>query len=263
MTRHLGFLLGLAAAPMAANFSRADIVAESTFATSYENWTAGFGADRSVFATFNAADGNPAGSLRVADRPDFNFTWYFDSSDTTSTSPFFGDKSAAYGGTITYDLKRFVDPGLEYYTESSGALVYNVLLHGVRDLNMDGHPETTTTLGFASPLLTPALTGVWQSFSVPLLASAGWFLDSGFTVIDLPATEPEMMAVLTNLRRIEIRGNYSLAIGDNTGLDNVRLNTLPAGIPEPSAIAALSLVALLCGGLACCKSWLQNRQAAR
>jgi hypothetical protein len=220
----------LIAALTKAAAAHADIVAQSTFTGNGDNWSAGFGAQLSV--PYFAGDGNPAGSLRTSDRPDVQFTWYFFSSNVPGTT-FYGNMSAAYGGTISYDLKRLVDPGAEYYTEA-GATVYDIRLNGLIDADMNGSLETALTLGFSSPTLTPATTGLWQSMSVPLLSSAGWFRDlpSG---VDPAATEAQLLGVLTNLRQIEIRGNYSTPIGDSTGLDNVALNAV--AVPEAPAWA--------------------------
>jgi hypothetical protein len=220
--------------------ARAAVVAQSTFVANNDNWTVTFGANNSGSATFNAADGVPAGSLRSTDRPDLNATWYFQSSNVPGTT-FYGDMSAAYGIRLTYDLKRFTDPGAEYYTES-GATVYTVRLNGLVDADMNGSLETSMTLGFSSPSLTPTTTGEWKHFSVPLVASAGWYRDFPVST-DVPATESQMMAVLLNLRQIEIRGNYSLPIGDSTGLDNVTL------VPEPAGCAIAFLLAVTLSGI--------------
>jgi hypothetical protein len=220
----------------------AAVVAEHTFATSHEGWTVTTGADRSSSATFNAADGQPPGSLHAADdnRPGFaNRTWYFSSSNGPTVfgfgpNPFYGNLSAAYTGSLTYDLKRFVDPGAEYAD-------YDVRLHGVIDADMNGSFETALTLSYGGPSLIPTAAGIWQSYSVPLLATVGWLWDRPTT--DIPATEPQMLAVLSNLRMVEVRGNYSTPIGDYTGFDNVRFNSQI--VPEPAAgfVATIGLFA--------------------
>jgi hypothetical protein len=221
----LSFIIALAMALLSRQSSAA-LVAQHTFNTSHEGWTATTGADRSSFATFNAADGLPPGSLHAADdnRPGFpNRTWYFSSSNGPTISgfgsnPFYGNLSAAYGGKLFYALKRFIDPSAEYAD-------YDVRLHGNIDADMNGSFETALTLGFSSPALTPSTTGAWQGFQVPFLAAAGWLVDSPFT--DVPATEPQLLAVLLNLRMVEVRGNYSTPVGDFTGLDNVSFHSIP------------------------------------
>jgi hypothetical protein len=238
MMRHSLLLAFVLSATALSSSARAAIVAQSTFDANHDNWTATFGANNSSSATFNAADGVPPGSLRSSDRPDLNFTWYFQSSNSPGTT-FYGDKSAAYGHALTYDLKRFADPGAEYYVES-GAAVYHVRLTGVVDTNNDNTPDTSLTLGFANLALTPTTTSAWEHFNVPLMASAGWVRDTASA--DPPALEQDLMGVLLNLRHIEIRGNYSLPIGDSTGLDNVTLT------PEPSSFVGALVLGALAGG---------------
>jgi hypothetical protein len=208
--------------------ANADLVAKSTFTGNQDNWSASFGAANSGVGTYNPSDGNPAGSLRTSDAS--NNTWYFFSSNSPGTT-FYGNMSAAYGGTLTYDLKRFADPGTEYYSDANGA-VYDVRLTVAIDADMNGSLESSLTLGFSSVALTPVTTGIWQSMTVSLLSAAGWFRDlpSG---LDPTATEAQLLAVLTNLRQVDIRGNYSSQLGDSTGLDNVALNAV--AVPEASA----------------------------
>lgn len=221
---------------LAPGFSAAAVVVGYSFDSNNQGWTAGFGADRSSSATWSSGanpgePGNPAGHLRASDRNDFSetssaVTWYFSLSGQPRT-----DRSAAYGGTLTYDIMTNAPAGTGTFTND-----YDVVLLGTVGF-------TGFRLGFSSSSLKPTTT--YATKSVPLLASAGWKNDNGFIPFgsDPAATEAELLAVLRNLTGIEIRGNYFRPFDDNTGLDNVALNT----VPEPGSIIAWTILATAVG----------------
>lgn len=188
-------------------------VASSTFDVNHENWTAGFGADRSTVATYQAAGGNPGGNLLVSDRDDSagSIVWHFEAG---TGSPFVGDKSAAIGGALEFDLNlvssTLPDRGL-------GGDIYDVWIQGSFNLG--------TTLFLSG--LTPPTPGVWTHYSVPLTAGQ-WRVGNPSGAV---ATQSQIEGVLGNVLSLRIRGNWT-TLDDTTRLDNVTLT------PEPSSLLA-------------------------
>jgi Laminin B (Domain IV) len=161
-----------------------------------------------------ATGGNPGGFLQVSDTGAGSVIFW------EAPAKFLSDKSAAYGGTLNYDLQQS-----EGDRQSSGDIPEVVLIGNGITLTFD-LPNSSN----------PAVTPNWASYTFALLASAGWIDDD----TSLPATELQMQSVLANLSNIEIRAEYSAA-RDIDGIDNVTLTSTSTPEPVTSAL-------LICGG---------------
>ena len=155
-----------------------------------------------------ATGGNPGGFLQVSDLGAGGVILW------EAPAKFLSDKSAAYGGTLNYDLQQSTAE-----RPSSGDIP-EVFLEG-----------NGITLAFDLPNSSnPAVTPDWSSYSFILVASTGW-MDYDTS---LAATDAQMQSVLSNLSGIEIRAEYSAA-HDIDGIDNVSLT----GTPEPATSVLL------------------------
>jgi hypothetical protein len=161
----------------------------STFDADDEGWTiAGDAQAGSIAPNFNADGGNPGGFIS-ADDDVAGGVWYFQAPEK-----FGGDASAAYGGTLEFDMliTEVVEP-----FASPDVILASADVTLVFDLPAD--PGTD-----------------WTHQIVPLEETA--WLDS----FGLPPTQEEFVSVLASIERMQIRGEYNT--GPDTGsLDNVRL----------------------------------------
>jgi len=143
--------------------------------------------------------GNPGGHICADDDVSGN-TWYFD-----APAKFLGDRSAAYGGDLQFDLKQSstssqFDNHDVVLRDGSRAVVYDFG-------NATAHPRTN-----------------WTHYSVPLDATAdGWTWESGE-----PVGATAFENVLANLTALQIRGEY-VSGSDRGCLDNVQLPASDAG----------------------------------
>jgi len=178
-------------------------------AAGVDGWT--FEADGTNFMRV-ASGGNPGGFLQVSDQGLGGVIFF------AAPAKFLSNQSAAYGGTLSYNLQQSVGD------RQSAGDIPEVFLTG-----------NGITLQYDLPnSQNPAVTPNWSTYTFHLLAAAGWTdSDTG-----LPATESQMQIVLSNLSALEIRAEYSAA-QDVDGLDNVVL----ANAPEPAS-AALVVSAL-------------------
>lgn len=163
----------------------------STFDTDAEGWRiVGDAQEGSADPAFNAEGGNPGGYIDATDDV-AGGTWYF-----RAPASWAGDASAAYGGTLEFDL--FVTDIASPFSEP------DVILEGG---------------GLSLTFDVPSDPGTaWTHFSVPLTESAGW-IDSA---TGAAPTADQFRSVLASLSGLEIRGEYNT--GPDTGsLDNVRL----------------------------------------
>ncbi|MBU6399877.1 MAG: hypothetical protein KGS61_06125 [Verrucomicrobia bacterium] len=151
---------------------------------------------------YHDTGGNPGGYLSQSD-PDGN-TWYWE-----APQKHLGDQSAAYGGTLTFDLEQSE-------TDNQYDAADVVLIGAGLTLVYD----TTPVFG-VSP--TPGTN--WTSYRVPLTEAAGWTKDT----LDGPTpTHDEFLSVLRSLSNLRIRGEYRVG-GDVGGLDNVAFTATAAG----------------------------------
>ncbi len=162
-------------------------VVTSTFDADSDGWTmVGDVASDGWMAT----GGDPGGYFQWVDAVTGGEGLY------NAPAKFLGDKSAFYGGSITYDLQ---DTG----NNLTGA---DIVLAG---------GGLTLYYGDAG---TPGITPAWGTLSASLTAT-GWTTD-GTTA----ATAQQMQTVLANLTSLEIRAEYVNG-AESGGLDNVEMST--------------------------------------
>jgi hypothetical protein len=178
---------------------------QSTFDSNTEGWsTIG---DSAGTPTWIASGGNPGGHIRASDSVG-GITWFF-----RAPAAYYGDRSAAYGGTLSFDELQF-DTSAQYDD---------------RDIILSGGG---VTIWYDFPN-NPALT--WTAYSTVLDDTGGWKF--GTFASPTPATAVQIQTVLSNLTDLQIRGEYRSG-ADTASLDNVVLT------PEPSA-ALLGLMAMV------------------
>jgi len=197
----------VAAALLAAAASSASAltIAESTFDDDAEGWTAFNG-----FDAFTWAGGHIQATDASADS-----LWSF-----AAPAAYRGDITAAYGGTLSYSLitSTVTGPLVPQY--------FDVQILGVNGVLLSYHsPE---------PHIVPVAS--WRSFTVPLVSNADWTVGS---VSGPVATPEQMLAVLSNVSALRIRGDYRQST-ETTALDNV---VLASAVPEPGA-GAMALAGL-------------------
>jgi len=175
----------------------------STFDADSDGWSA-IG-DFAAPVQWVPAGGNPAGHIEIPDAVLGGVTFF------VAPAKFLGDKSAAIGSALTFDLQQLISGGANQFNDSDVVLTGNGI-----------------TLVYDLPT-NPAI-GSWTSYSVPLVAS-GWTVSS---LGGAAASESQFQQVLASLTQLRIRAEYQT--GADTGLlDNVSL------VPEPTNVAMLLL----------------------
>jgi len=175
----------------------------STFNADSDGWSA-IG-DFAAPVQWVATGGNPAGHIEIPDAVLGGVTFF------VAPVKFLGDKSAAIGSALTFDLQQLISGGANQFNDSDVVLTGNGI-----------------TLVYDLPT-NPAI-GSWTSYSVPLVAS-GWTVSS---LGGAAASESQFQQVLASLTQLRIRAEYQT--GADTGLlDNVSL------VPEPTNVVMLLL----------------------
>jgi hypothetical protein len=190
-------------------------IVSSTFDLDDDGWIVGSFLTPSgptTAPTYVAADGNPAGHLHADDFA----PW----SAYHAPAKFLGDLSAAYGALLKFDIRVPGTDGVQY-----SAVIIS-----------DG----TTTLQFRG---LPGIAG-WQTYQIPLLASAGWQHSTDGKTAGAAATELEIQTVLSNLQFLHINADWLTGM-DYADLDNVIITAQP----EPSSMMLLSGALLGLAGL--------------
>lgn len=189
----------------------AGIIAVSNFdnpADGADGWTV---INDAIGPTRIPTGGNPGGYLQAVDQF-VGLTWYW-----VAPGKFLGDVSAAYGQPLTFDLRQ-------HYADLNPLLQFDE-----DDVVLSGNG---LTLALDTPFNPDRIN--WTSYSVPLLASAGWRQTN---IGGAPATEAQLQSVLSNLASLRIRGEFF--VGPDTGdLDNVVLNGVTV-VPEPGSFLLL------------------------
>ncbi len=154
--------------------------------------------------TYQSTGGNPGGHLQLGDPTGNAWYWY-------APGAFLGNKSSAYGGTLSYQLK--VTGGTEPFTQP------DVILVGGGLTLVRGNLAPPGSVSFNSYQLN--------------LSETGWTRNA---LGGVAATDEDMKTVLGNLSHLYIRGEYRA--GTDTGyLDNVVLTSAaPTAVPEPGSL---------------------------
>jgi len=167
------------------------ILASSTFDTDDDGWKVMGGA---AGPAYQSSGGNPGGFISANDVSGGDWYW-------VAPEKFLKDKSAAYGGILTFDLT--LSPTDNPYEASDVVLVGQGI-----------------TLVFDTPYDPER---VWTAYAVLLSESAEWINDD----TGQAATREEMTQVLSSLSELRIRGEFARGSSDTGGLDNVMLLRRP------------------------------------
>lgn len=208
-TARLG-LIGPIIITCCANIGSAQpIIAESYFESGAEGWTAirttaaPFDPSTLVptkFLTWIATDGNPDGYFQHVDAGDGVYSYW------SAPSTFLGNKSAAYGGVLSYDLTQ---------SENGPIARLDVVLQG-----------GGLTLVFDTPY-NPKRDR-WTRYHLLLAPGAGWQV----TDFNGPAaTQEQLQQSLAAVTGLFIRAEFSNAL-DIDGIDNVVLTGPSSSCPS-------------------------------
>jgi len=173
------------------------LLVSSRFDVDTEGWTI-LDNGSSTAPEYVGVGGDPGGYAFESDAA--TGYWYW-----RAPAKFLGDQSAAHGGTLVFNLKqsRMNDP-----LEADDV----VLVGG------------GSTLAYRCPIAPGAQ---WTSFAVPLAADRGWFRP----LTGRSPSPSEMLAVLSSLDELRIRGDYQSGLNDDVvSMDNVSLHA-----PKPRA----------------------------
>jgi hypothetical protein len=190
-------------------------LASSTFDSDTEGWTvqslyASYGNPPSLVNNYSMVWRSTGGNTNgYAAGTDDNYTMYF-----SAPEEFLGNKAAAFGGTLSYDLM----------TESHGLL--NL---GNPGLILVGAGKTLYYDAFSNPSI---IFYKWTSYTISLASSTYWHLNSNGGAAP---TEGEMKEILGSLDAIYIYADWVYDY-DTTGIDNVAMST----VPIPAAVWFLS-----------------------
>lgn len=221
-SRISGAVLALAGLAMA---SAASARVTSTFDTDSDGW--GAIGDVAAPVQWVAAGGNPGGHIEIPDAVLGGVTYF------EAPARFLGNKSAAFGSALTFDLQQLITGAPDQFNSSDIILAGNGI-----------------TLAYDLPN-NPAM-GSWSSYSVSF-AAPGWKVG---TLSGANATDLQMQQVLAALTQLRIRAEYQT--GPDTGLlDNVSM------VPEPAAGAMLGLGLLVLLAFGARAQQLRHRSCAR
>jgi uncharacterized repeat protein (TIGR01451 family) len=187
---------GVVTCNLGALLSAGTPLVQSTFNSNADGWQTTSDAFAYPLVGYSPISGNPGGHIYAVDGY-FGAYFYFD-----APVKFRGNQAAAYRGSLTFDLRRSnntPDPPGD-----------DVLLNGAG-----------LTLSASMPV--PGTT--WTSYSIPLEESR-WIN----TATGLPPTQAQMLAALSAVTSLRIRGEYSSDAFDSGYLDNVLLQRGPARI---------------------------------
>jgi Laminin B (Domain IV) len=200
MARRTVFFSVLAAVVIGATPASAAPLVSSTFDTDSEGWTFYTDNVTSVPVTHLATGGNPGGYISHTDAQAGIQHQRFQ-----SAYPYGGDLSAAYGGTLTFDLRSNVagDPNDVPVNVTFGS----------------GNPAFSSR---AQPLNFDQLPGSeWTTYTVPLVYNAWCANVSPYTCF---ANAGQLKDFLAQGHQLQIFADYYNGTNQITDLDNVAVN---------------------------------------
>lgn len=193
---HTGLLIGAAFAGLAAptGASAQAVIAFSDFEIGSDGWFS-VGDPQCPHPEYWSIGGNPGGRIRMIDGQEGVGMWF------SAPAMFIGDQSAAYGGSLSFDIL------LENSSDSGNLTKVWLIGDGIRLVmaSTDNPPPNT-----------------WYTYRFNLDESAGWMARD--CVGGREATREDMIHVLSNLSALLIQGEYS-GSRDICNLDNVILAT--------------------------------------
>ncbi|MCG3131647.1 MAG: hypothetical protein FLDDKLPJ_02451 [Phycisphaerae bacterium] len=195
---HTGLLIGAAFAGLAAPtiaWAQA-VIASSDFETGSDGWFA-VGDPQCPHPEYWGVGGNPGGRIRIIDVQEGVWMWF------AAPAKFIGDQSAAYGGSLSFDIL------LENSSDTGNLTKVWLIGDGIRLVmaTTDNPPRNT-----------------WHAYRFNLDESEGWMARD--CVGGREATREDMIHVLSNLSALLIQGEYSGG-RDVCSLDNVVLLSGP------------------------------------
>lgn len=205
-------LVGLAAAFALALSEAVAQTVVSDFDSGLDGWlpyTAGRH-DSTVAVSWDATGGLSGSGALVLNDPGSGADDYF-----TAPTKFLGNKSAYYGGTLSFDLKLTIPAG--------GLEADNVVLTG-------------NGLSIAFAVSPYPNTSAFTSYPISLVETSGWYLVGTTTA----PTSVQMQQLLGNLTEFRIMGDWGLG-AEAERLDNVRLSA----VPEPNTLALFASGAIV------------------
>lgn len=185
------------AAPLA---SAQPILAQSRFDADRDGWTTLTDLGNTFIPVWSATGGNPDGCISQTD-PDGGFFFF------RAPAKFLGDQSAAFGGTLSFDLRESGNGTLNDPTD--------ILLNGGTlqlYYNTAANPETFR----------------FSRYNIVLSDKALWHVGS---LAGPLATAAEFQQVLANLTDILIRGEF-VSGNETTRLDNVIVRAPRTELPS-------------------------------
>jgi alkaline phosphatase D len=173
--------------------------------------------------THHATGGNPGGYISVDDL-ELGMTWFF-----LAPAKFLGNQSAAFGGSLQFDLSMAGDPNAPRINQPDARLIDT---DSGLNLVFDASPD-------------PSFFPNWSSFTIPLvIASAGWKVGN---LAGPAATDAQLLTALSSLDVLRIRGEFFSGGNppDTGSLDNVKL-VQSSTVPEPASLLLIGagLIAL-------------------
>ena len=185
---------------------------------------------------WESSGGLPGGHVSTW-QPDFDTDFFL------APSQFLGDKSAVYGGALSFDLQD-TTTSLPWAGNNPP---YN--LDPLLILTGGGH-----TLFYQDSTIPEFVT--WNHFDIALAAGPHWLYDSDLTVGDQgPApTSAQFNSVLSSLEGLYIMADWRGPGSDLCEMDNVVMTTAP----EPSTVVLLGVGAISLLGYA----WRRRKRAA-
>ncbi len=178
---------------------KAAVLASSNFSSSDEGWTVvdWDGSGTPYIPSWQSTGGIPGGYLACP--LDVKGDGFF-----RAPNAFHGNMSAAYGGSLSYDLFAIIpSPWV------------------MSDIYINGGGQAITFRQGNQP------TNNWQHFTASLREGQGWMVGTLYDTTGVAATADQIKAVLADVTDIRIRQEYAWG-ADSSGIDNVVLTGLAA-----------------------------------